>query len=134
MSMLPQEYTLPRSQCATPVCYGQSQVGACEHAPNMSRHIIRALCRVSENWVSVRHFALHEGFHIPEYIRIRIFTKHQRCAGVLDEYMAEAGTNAGLIDNGLYLAIDIGYTATGRLDVELLLADHSAGTGTGNRT
>ena len=97
----------------------------------MSRHIIRALCRVSEEWVSVRRHTLHEGFHIPEHVRIRIFTQHQRCAGVFDKYVAQAGSNSRITDYGLNLSTDVNRTATGRIDIELLLADHSAGTGDG---
>ena len=97
----------------------------------MSWHIIRALCRVGKEWISVRRYALHEGFHIPEDVRICIFTQHQRCAGVFDKYVAQAGANSRITDYGLNLTTDVKRTATGRLDSELLLADHSAGTGDG---
>ena len=97
----------------------------------MSRHIIRALCRVREEWVSVRRHALHEGFHIAEYVRICVFTQHQRRAGVFDKYVAQAGLNRRITDYGLNLTTDVKRTATGRIDIELLLGDHSAVTGDG---
>ena len=90
----------------------------------MRRHVVGSLGRVGEHGIAVRHELAHEGLEIVSHGRVRIFTKHQGGAGMADEQMAQAGSDAGLGNASLHIASQVVGPATARSDADFRLADH----------
>ena len=105
--MLPQVDPLPRADCALAVGNRQAQVVLREYAADVCRHVGRAFRRLGKHRVTVRRLALHEGFEVPAHGGIRVLAEHQRCAGVAQEDMTDAGPDTGLADCSLNVVAQI---------------------------
>lgn len=94
----------------------------------MCWHIIGPLGRMGKHRIAIGDLPRHESFEITHDIRISIFAKHERGAGVVDEDVAHTGIDAAICNKLLNLATKVVGTATLGFDLQFLASNHRAGT------
>ena len=90
----------------------------------MRRHVVRPLVDMGEHWVAVGNLSTHEGFQVRANGRICVFAQHQRSAGVSQKDMAQAGMDAGILNDSLDFAGEVNGAPPAGADTEFLLTDH----------
>lgn len=65
-----------------------------ENAANMSWHVVGAFVGVLEDGIAFGHQAAHKPLEVSANHRIGIFAEDERCAGVMNEDVAQAHCHA----------------------------------------
>ena len=78
----------------------------------MRRHVVVTFVVVPVLRVAIRRQSLQHGFDIVADIAICIFSDNQRCAGMLNEQIAQPNLNAALCDDLINVVSNIIRTAT----------------------
>ena len=121
VSMFPQVDSLPGTQSTTAIGDRQVDVRLRQHASHVRRHVIGSFSRMRKHRITVRHLALHECLEVTHDCGIGVFTQNQRCARVLNEYVAKAGRDTCGSHEILNLLADVVGPPAGRGDTDFSL-------------
>jgi hypothetical protein len=90
----------------------------------VSRHIIGTFVCVLKHAVTVGHYSLHESFQVRAHGRVSILAQYQRCAGVVNENLADALFDTGTLNGFINQAADVESSAATGRKLKLLLINH----------
>ena len=127
-TVLPDIDALPGAELQTAVTDRQRQIMPRQQGPRMRGHVIRTLVVVCVDGIAVGHQALRHTLKIMANARIGILGQTKARAGVLQEKMAQSGSNPRWTGGhqGLHARGETRESAARRFDFDEVLSPHAA--------